>query len=74
MIYPETEWDQMGQAITEHKKLLAIEIASDLIDFLVLSGKINEDQGQYLFDRMTDNLAVLPEDELVSYLRLEGVS
>lgn len=58
-----------GEALQESYKLnLAVHIAADLVNCLVAENKLNEDQGNFVFDRLTTVLLELDERELHQYM------
>ena len=50
------------------RKDLAISIANSLADNLVEQGRLTEDQGNFIFDRLTDVLMELDISELMTYI------
>ena len=50
------------------KRLLSVQIASDLVDFLVQHDKVTEDQACFLMDGMVDHLETQDIHELATYL------
>lgn len=67
-----TRQEQYGQY--DFKARVALRLASNYSDLLRRAGLLNLDSAQLLFDRLTNTLTEMTDDELLSLLELPGES